>query len=198
MNSPTIRKTREMLPLLQRFPPTRRLIYWTTLIYALVYLWAIGDVSFHGWRPDISVLWAHGPLEILFKQRNLFYFEGIAIVNLGLATYLFSPVNLFMGLLLGWLVGLNLAFTFLAIRHSKAYQGRSAFNLLASLPALLAGVTCSAPVILVLLGIQASAAVLAFFSVLVPIALLMLLSALLFNVARSNEEVLQRLAMSGQ
>jgi hypothetical protein len=186
-------KVREVLSLLLSYRPTKRLTLWLTFIYAFVYLWAVGDLSFHAWRPDFSIIWTQAPMDMLFKQRNLFYFEGIAIVNLPIATYLFSPVNLLLGLLLGVLVGLNFAFSYLIIRHSEAYRGRSALNLLVSIPALLAGTTCSAPLILVLMGVQASAAVLAFFSVLVPIALVMLMGALILNISRTQRETLRQL-----
>lgn len=186
---------RQVLSLLLSYRPTRRLALWLTLIYAFIYLWAIGDLNFHGWRPDFSMIWAQAPMEMLFKQRNLFYFEGIGVINLPLATYLFSPVNLVIAMLLGFLVGLNLAFIYLSIKQSEAYQGRNVLTLLTSIPALLAGTTCSAPLILVLLDIQASAGVLTFFSILVPIALLLLLGALIFNIARSKMDVLQQLVV---
>lgn len=186
-------KARQVLSVLLRYRPTRRLSLWLALIYAFIYLWAIGDLNFHGWRPDFSVIWTQAPMEMLFKQRNLFYFEGIAIINLPPATWLFSPVNLAIALLLGLLVGLNFAFVYLSIKRPEAHRGRNAPTLLTSIPALLAGTTCSAPLILVMLGVQASAAVLSFFSVLVPIAMLLLLGALIFNITHSKMDVLQRL-----
>jgi hypothetical protein len=183
-------KVRQVMGLVLSYRPTKRLTLWVTFIYAFIYLWAVGDLGFHAWRPDFSVIWTHEPIEMLFKQRNLFYFEGIAIVNLPIATYLFSPVNLVLGLLLGLLVGLNSAFTYLSIKDSEAFKSRGTLNLLVSIPALLAGTTCSAPLVLVALGVQASAAVLAFFSFLVPVALVLLLCALVFNFSRTEKEKL--------
>lgn len=186
MSERFVGKAGRVLGHLIRHRPTKRLTLWCTLIYAFIYLWAVGDVSVHAWRTEFSVIWTQAPLEMLFKQRSFFYFEGIAIINVPVATYLFSPVNLILGLLLGVLVGLNLAFTYLSFKGSSAYQGRGVLTFLVSIPALLAGMTCSAPLVLVLLGVQASAWVLALFSYLVPIALLMLSGALVFNIVRSR------------
>lgn len=161
---------------------SRHIVLWCTLLYVVLYLWAIGDIHFHSWLPEFSIIWTEDPLGLLFKQRNLFYFEGIAIINLPVATYLFSPVNLIIGLLLAVLVGLNLAISWRRLKQARRYDGQSSATLLVTVPALLAGTTCSAPVILVLLGVQASAAMLAFFSMLVPIALVLLIGALLFNL----------------
>lgn len=187
MNNRFGHQARQALGSLLRQPATRRLTLWSGLIYAFVYLWAVGDFNFHPWRPGFSVVWTQAPLEMLFKQRNLFYFEGIAIINLPIATYLFSPVNLLLGLLLGMLVGFNLTFTYLSFKHSKAYQGRGVLTVLVSIPALLAGMTCSAPLVLVLLGIQASAWLLALFNYLIPLALILLSAALVVNIRHSRD-----------
>jgi len=168
----------------------RRLIAWSTVIYAAIYLWAIGDLSFHGWRPQVDWLWTREPLAMLYKQRTLFYFEGIAIINLPVATYLFSPVNLIVGLALGALVGLNLASS-RAVAKQKRGRSRPAGPLAASVLALLAGTACSAPIVLVLLGIQASAALLAFFSALVPLALVLLVAALVYNLSQTDRATLR-------
>jgi hypothetical protein len=187
------RKLQPAIPgFLFRHRITRHIVVWSTLIYAFLYLWAIGDISLHGWRSTLSLMWVREPMDMLFQQRNLFYFEGIAIIDLPLATYLFSPVNLLIALLLAVLVGLNLALSYLSVKYPVACRGRPTGTLLASVPALLAGTTCSIPVVLVVLGIQTSAAVLAVFSAMVPIALILLTAALVFNAKRTNPAEIDR------
>lgn len=192
MNKP-LTHARETLSLTMRDAKARHVTLWSTVLYALIYLWAIGDINFHGWRPGFSVIWVEDITAMFFKQRNLFYFEGIAIITLPFMTFLLSPINILFALVLALLVGLNLTFSYVSLKKPRACRGSPIGTLLASLPALLTGVACSAPIILVLLGIQASEAILAFFSALVPIALVLLLITLAFNIARTNTDALARL-----
>jgi hypothetical protein len=168
----------------------RRLIVWGALAYGVIYLWARGDLRFHGWISQAGITWAREPLSVLFKQRSAFYFEGVAIIDLPLLTWLFSPVNLAIGLALGVLVGLNLALSLAALR-AQSGGGQSAATLLASGLALVTATACSAPVLLVVLGIQASAGLLALFSALVPAAFVLLLATFGWAIVRAGPEIVQ-------
>jgi hypothetical protein len=91
-----------------------------------------------------------------------------------------------LGLVLSTLVGLNLAFSYLSLVQPKVCYGRPALGFLASLPALLAGAACCGSPLLLLLGIQATASLIALFGILVPIALLLLAGTLVVNVRRTD------------
>jgi hypothetical protein len=165
---------------------TRWVLLVSATLYLLLYLFAIGDLGFHGAPSPLGVQWNRHPFTILFKQRSPFYFEAIAVVELPFLTYLFSPMNLLLGLVLSTLVGLNLAFSYLSLVQPKVCYGRPALGFLASLPALLAGAACCGPLLLLLLGIQATASLIALFGILVPIALLLLAGTLVVNVRRTD------------
>jgi len=182
-----VQHTRAVLAHLCRRAGLRRLVVWSALVYAFVYLWARGDMRFHAWTGEAGLTLAGEPLAVLFKTRSAFYFEAIARIELPVLTWLFSPVNLAIGLGLGLLVGLNLASSFAAL-GARSRGGQSAMTLLASGLALVTATACSAPVILVILGIQASAALLAVFSALVPAAFAVLLVTLALNIARADPD----------
>ena len=87
------------------------------------------------------------------------------------------------------LVGLNLAVAYGAWRRpaacglpeSKGAAG--ATGLLAGVPALLSGTVCCGPVILLVVGVQATAGLLAVFQWLLPVAVVLLVGSL-FVVSR--------------
>ncbi|PSQ58400.1 MAG: hypothetical protein BRD23_07130 [Halobacteriales archaeon SW_9_67_25] len=77
------------------------------------------------------------------------------------------------------LVGLNLALTYLVWRQPKACGiGGKSGGLLASVPALLSGTACCGPVVLIVLGVQASGVLLRGFQFLLPAAMLLLVGSL--------------------
>ena len=90
------------------------------------------------------------------------------------------------------LVGLNLAATYLAWTQPKACElGLPSTAILASLPAVLSGTACCGPVVLIVLGIQASSVLLTAFQFLLPVAVLMLLGSLaLANANTSHLDII--------
>ena len=161
-----------------------------TAAYCLGFLVAIGDLSVRagvGW----SVLIVDEPLVRAFEPGpGPFTYEGIAIVDLWIARYLFSPVNALVGIALSALVGANLALSYLAVVQPKACGIGAGTGVLASVPALLSGTACCAPVILVVLGIQASAALLSLFAWLLPLGVALLLLSLAYLAGRIDPAVL--------
>jgi hypothetical protein len=148
-----------------------------TVVYLLVYLRAIGDIA-----PGLggySLTVAADPLASLLRPAlGPFSFESVARVRLGPVTYLFS-LNSVIGLLLAVLVGANLALTYLAWTQPAACGiGESTSGLLASLPAVLSGTACCGPVVLIVLGIQASSVLLTAFQFLLPVSVLLLAGSL--------------------
>lgn len=148
-----------------------------TVGYLLVYLWAIGHLA-----PGIggySLTVVADPLgKLLRPALGPLSFTPVAQVQIGPVTYLFS-FNTVIGAVIAALVGLNLGLTYLAWRQPKACGiGQSSTGLLASLPAVLSGSACCGPVVLIVLGIQASGALLTTFQFLLPLSVLLLLGSL--------------------
>ena len=156
----------------------------TVLGYLLLYSVAVGDLarSVAG-GVDISVV--DQPLSRLFESMGPFQYEPIAFVQLGAVDYLFAPLNAAIGLGLAVLVGLNLAVAYGAWRTPTACglpasggTGGVA-GLVAGVPALLSGTVCCGPVILLVVGVQATAGLLAVFQWLLPVAVALLVGSLL-------------------
>jgi len=156
--------------------------------YLLAYLLAVGHLG-TGFG-DVGVYVVADPLAALFSQRAPFSFEPVARLALGPVTLLLAPVNLALGLVLGGLVGANLAVSYLAWQRPEACgvaPGKaSASGALAGVPALLSGAACCGPVVLVVLGIQASSALLTTFQFLLPLSVVMLVGSLVLVSRQIN------------
>lgn len=172
---------------------TRNVVGIAGGVYFLILLLAFGDLGFHGPSGIYAAQWVREPWALLFKQIAPFRFEAVALVEASVLTYLFAPVNLLIAAMLAFLVGLNIAFTYLAIVAPRICYGRPGAGVLASLPGLLAGWACCGPVILIVLGVQASASLIALFGWLLPIALALLTGTLVFNAGRTNMEYLREM-----
>ena len=149
----------------------------TAVAYLLVYLYALGHLA--PGLDGFDVVVVSGALgKFLRPELGPFAFTPVARVSLGPVTYLFS-FNTVIGAGIAGLVGLNLGLTYLAWRQPAACGvGTSSSGVLASIPAVLSGTACCGPVVLIVLGIQASGIVVTAFQFLVPVAVVLLLGSL--------------------
>ncbi|WP_327051639.1 hypothetical protein [Halomicrococcus gelatinilyticus] len=150
-----------------------------TLGYLLAYLAAVGHLN----PGDGEVGWlvVDDPLARALQPTGALSWEPVARVEAEVVTLLVSPLDALLGLGLATLVGLNLAVTYLAWRQPAACGlARSSTGVLAAVPALLSGAACCGPVLLVVLGVQASGVLLTAFSALVPVAAVLLVASLLW------------------
>lgn len=153
--------------------------------YFLVYSVAVGDLA-RAVSPgtvDLSVV--DDPLSRLVESTGPFQYEPVAFVELGVVDYLFAPLNAAIGLGLAVLVALNLVVAYGAWRTPAACGlpetggVKGATGLLAAIPALLSGTVCCGPAILLVVGVQATAGLLAVFQWLLPVAVVLLVGSLL-------------------
>ena len=150
-----------------------------TVGYLLAYLWATGDLSLRtGVAPGVLVI--DDPLGRLFARTGPASFGAVATVDTGVVRLLLSPINVVIGGIVAGLVGINLGMTYLAVRRPKACGIGAGSGLLASVPALLSGTVCCGPVVLLALGVQATAVVLTAFVWLLPIGVALLLASLAY------------------
>lgn len=178
----TVRKSLGRTYRVVRFASHRRdavlAILGTGIAYLAVYLYAIGDVSY---QPGLglNILLVENPLfRMLEPGPGRFSYEPIAVIDAWTLRYLFSPLNVLLGVVLSVLVGINLGLSYLAIIQPKACGIGTGSGILASIPALFAGSACCAPVILVVFGITASGTVLTMISWLLPIGIILLVASL--------------------
>lgn len=174
-----MRRTVTALAIAWRRRDTRVVILAVGVGYLLLYLVTVGDLAFVGDRtrpPSIRVV---DDLARGLASVGFFRFAAIAVVAVGPITYLFSPLNLALALLLASLVAANFALAYLGLVQPRACGLESSTGVLAGIPALLSGAACCGPTILLVIGVQASATIITGFQLLVPVALVMLVGGLL-------------------
>ena len=156
-----------------------RLIFLATAVgYLLLYLFTVGDLAVGTSSGGLSIRVADD-LSRAFASVGFFRFDVIALVSAGPITFLFSPLNVLLATVLASLVGANLALTYLGWIQPSACGLEASTGALAGIPALLSGAACCGPTILIVVGIQASGAIITGFELLVPIAVVMLVGGLL-------------------
>jgi len=160
-----------------RRPDATLVVVGTAVGYLLIYLYALGHLAPGIGGFDVTVV--SGALEKFFQpELGPFSFTPVGRVSVGPVTYLFS-LNTVLGLGIASLVGLNLGLTYLAWRQPAACGiGSSSSGFLASIPAVLSGTACCGPVVLIVLGIQASGIIVTAFQFLLPIAVVLLVGSL--------------------
>lgn len=172
-----VARTRTATSLTLRRRETQAVFVGVTGGYLLVYLWVIGHLAPGLGGFGVTVV-ADPLAKLLRPELGPFMFTPVALVQVGPLTYLAS-FNTVLGLGIAVLVGLNLALTYLAWTQPEACGiGESSSGVLASLPALLSGTACCGPVLLLVVGIQASGILITTFQYLVPGAILVLVGSL--------------------
>ena len=157
------------------------------LLYALLYLAAAQLLV---WQPDAeppvsAVTIASDWRDLLVRERAPFLYEPIGVVALGpnLRLYLAVP-NIAIALFLGALVGLNAAVSYHSFR-ALAFRGARGFvSLLGTIPALIGGAACCVPTLILVIGLQMSATLIAVWSFFVPASAVLLIGALWWSLVR--------------
>lgn len=171
-----MRALRQLLAAILSRPGTRYAAILVALGYAGLYLWLTGDIAGGGFG---GVHASFPAWERALESRSAFQFEPVGLITLGILVWTFSPMNTLLATAMGLLMGLNVAAGWLAWRAPRACRPRGASaGLFASIPALLAGGACCAPLILIWLGLPIAGAVASITPVLIPVALLLLLAGL--------------------
>jgi hypothetical protein len=162
-------------------------------IYAVMYLYAIDDLSLAD-RSSWSMVFGTVPLWQAMEARAAFHFEAIGLLQAGPVTWLVSPFNLTIGLLLGGLLGANVHGV-LALRERSPVctpsAGGRAGVLGGAIPALLAGGACCAPTLL-LLGVPGLAAFAGFMPWLLPLSAFLLASTRLWLLRQGAPRLVRR------
>lgn len=137
-----------------------------------------------GTRETVDLFVVSDPLATATRQVAPFQYEPVALLTLGPIEYLFAPVNAIIGLALATLVGITLAVSVVAWRGPSACRIGAGAGAAAGLPGLLSGFVCCGPTILLIIGVQASAGLLAAMQWFLPIAVVTLIATLLWVGSR--------------
>jgi len=180
-----LRRTGRSLALLVRRRDALAVASLLAVAYLVVYLVAVGDLTFRSGLPVEVVTVVADPLSRMLERTGPFAWEPVALVDLGVARWLVSPLNVAVGAVLAVLVGANVGVTYLAWRHPQACgversrgTGSSA---LAAVPALLSGSACCGPTVLLAVGISASGTLLTVFEWLLPLGVVLLVASLVYT-----------------
>ncbi|WP_281193540.1 hypothetical protein [Halorubrum sp. F4] len=144
-----------------------------------------------GSGPVVDAFVVSDPVVTATRRVAPFQYEPIALFTLGPVEYLFSPANAAIGLGLAGLVGLTLAVSLVAWRGPSACRIGAGAGAAAGLPGLVSGFVCCGPTILLVIGVQASAGLLAVLQWFLPLAVASLLVTLLWVGSRVDPETIR-------
>lgn len=188
--SNTIARTRYAVGATLRRHDAQLVFGATTVGYLVFYLFAVGHLTRGDGRFGILIV-PNAFTRFFQPSFNAFSFEPVARIQLGVVEYLFS-LNTIIGIVLALLVGLNIAITYLAWRQPKACGiGSSSAGIVAGIPALLSGAACCGPILLIIIGIQATGILVTAFELLLPGAALLLLASLLLIGRQVDPDLLE-------
>ncbi len=160
-----------------------------TVLYLLTYLWAIRHLTLTG-TGGVDLFIVDDPARMALRQQSTFLFETVAVLEAGPIVYLFGPINALLGLGLGALVGVTLAVSVVSWRSPSACRLGAGVGASAGLPGLVSGFACCGPQLLVVVGLQASAGLIAALQWMVPLAVVSLLVTLLWVGSQIDPEAI--------
>jgi hypothetical protein len=168
-------------------------------VYFLLYAVGLGHLGLRGGaatrgggaEPVVDAFLVSDPLATATRRVAPFQYEPVALVTVGPIEYLFAPVNVALGGALAALVGVTLAVSVVAWRGPSACRIGAGAGAVAGLPGLVSGFVCCGPTILLVIGVQASAGVLAALQWLLPLAVASLLATLVWVGSRVDPEAIR-------
>lgn len=128
--------------------------------------------------------------ELLFRQRAPFNWEPIGLVSLGFIQLFLALPNIAFGVLIAVLVGVNIAVSAYTYSVRNVCRINPSSSVLAAAPALLTGVACCGPTLLISLGLASATVTVAFVSILpflLPLALVGLVASLFWSGRKLNQ-----------
>ena len=179
-------RAHERAAVILRIPTCRTLALFLGVGYLMLFLVALRDLTPGGdGFGFLRVPWSR-----MFERTGAVTFEPVAQFTVPGWTLLVSPLNLLIGGVLAGLAALNLVVTWIAFRQPAACRFNRSAGIFASLPALLAGSACCAPVLVLLLGLQLSSLMMSVFQVLIPLSAALLLVTLKLVLDRTDVTLL--------
>lgn len=181
-----------MTELLFSIVSQKRFLVTTLMVftaYVLIYLAAVGQLVFTSrMEPPQSLFVLHilpNWQELLFRQRSPFLFEPIGALYLGPNLTLFLSIpNILLSIMLGTLVGTNIALSYYSARQLGLSGRRGVLNLLGTIPAIISGAACCVPTLILVTGLQLTATLATTWSFFVPLSVALLFVSLMWSLKR--------------
>lgn len=180
----TVARTRRAVSLTIGRRDALSVVVAVAVAYLTLYLFGVGHLSVGLDRTGFDLAVVSDAFARAVEPTGPLTYEPVARLRAGPVTWLVSPLNLLIGGVLAGLVGLNLGVSYLLWRRPQACGVNPSVGVLAGVPALLSGSACCGPVVLLVVGVQATGALLTAFAWLVPAAALLLVATLVL-VARN-------------
>jgi hypothetical protein len=164
-----------------------------SVAYLLAYHVGLGHLGLRGGgaastaaeaTPAVDLAVARDPLPLATRRVAPFQYEPVALLSAGPVEYLFAPVNAGIGAALAALVGVTLAVSVVAWRGPESCRIGAGAGAVAGVPGLLSGFACCGPTLLLVIGVQASAGLLAALRWFLPLSVAGLLATLLWVGSR--------------
>lgn len=158
-------------------------------VYVIVYLAAVGHLVFTSRMEPSSSIFTLKILpnweDLLFRQRSPFLFEPIGALYLGPNLKLFLSIpNMILAVILGALVGINIALSYYSFRQLGLSGGRGFLNLMGTIPAIVSGAACCVPTLILVIGLQLTATLATAWSFFVPLSISLLFLSLIWSLRR--------------
>lgn len=186
-----------------RLSTYRRIALISAFLYLLTYLYSIRHIVFlRGIALPVEAVPAFQVVPDwpakLGKTIAPYAYEPLAALYLTPHLTIFlAPVNLLLGLMLGTLVGINLALAVHQFKRQRACRRPTVSGFLGSLPSLLTGFTCCVPTVALVLGANSVLALIALRAYLVPVSAFLLVAGALWGAWRGSQaHQIQRTVLS--
>lgn len=165
-------------------------LFIVSALYLVAFLFMLNDVVVQT-GAGFSVFVVDGIVETMLQPApGPFLYRPVALLELWVVVWEFSPLNTLLGGGLALLVGLNMAASYLAVVQPRSCGISASTGVLASIPALFAGSACCAPVIVLILGLQVSGTLITAFTWLLPVSITLLVVTLFYVTGKIDEVVL--------
>ena len=164
----------------------RRVGLLSGLIYFMLYLYSVGDISL-GSGIERGIFFLSKWEDVIFKMKSTFIWEAVGVVS-GKNIYMaISPLNILLGLILSGLIFINISTTLYAKKHPGSCSLGMKTRFLGVFASFLGGFACCVPTFIIVLGPVFSGLTLFFIKIrvfLIPGSLLILIWGAVWGVKR--------------
>ncbi len=127
---------------------------------------------------------------LIFRQRSAFLFESIGVISIGPIKLFLSIGNFIIALILGLLVAANISISYYSFRSLSLRGTKGFISLLGTIPAIISGVACCVPTLILVIGLQLTATLAAIWSFFVPLSAVLLFLSLWWSLRRIQKRKL--------